>query len=81
MVAVELIMAWETLLWILEVKNLLGLECGTDKPEPPIHLADYVLMKLNKEEEEKIEKAIDDATNAVIEIITNGCQSAMNLFN
>ncbi len=46
-----------------------------------IDLVDYVLMNLNNEEKEKLSKAVENASDAIIEIITNNCQSAMNLYN
>ena len=54
---------------------------GTDKPGENINLADYVLMKLNKEEKIKLDEAVKNASNAVVEIIKSGCQSAMNKYN
>lgn len=54
---------------------------GTDKPSEGIDLADYVLMKLTKDEKEKIDEAVSIAAEATVEIIKNGCEKAMNMYN
>ena len=54
---------------------------GAGKPQNGQNLADYVLGGFRKEEVEAIEKAVNDASEAVLEILNNGIQSAMNKFN
>ena len=44
-------------------------------------LADYVLGRFTKEEIPVMEEAIKKASKAVLEIIKNGAQSAMNKYN
>ena len=66
---------------LLKNENFVRIRVGTDRPSENMDLADYVLMKLNKEESEKMRQATSNATKAVVEIMKNGCQSAMNLYN
>lgn len=66
---------------LIKSEKFVRVRIGTDRPNSHIDLADYVLMKMNKEELEKLNKAVNNATNAIAEIIDNGCQSAMNLYN
>lgn len=51
-----------------------------DKP-PRMDLADYVLSRFTKAEEEEIEKAAADAADAVELLIAAGVQAAMNRYN
>ena len=44
-------------------------------------LADYVLMRFTKEEEELINKATTNAADATLKIINDGIANAMNEFN
>ena len=66
---------------LIENEKFARIRVGTDKPLDNIDLADYVLMKLNTEEKNKLNEAIENATCAIAEIIKNGCQSAMNQYN
>jgi PTH1 family peptidyl-tRNA hydrolase len=66
---------------LLNSDKFIRIRVGTDKPTENIGLADYVLMKLNKDEIEKLDVATENATSAISEILENGCQSAMNLYN
>ena len=54
---------------------------GSGKPEEGRDLADYVLSTFRREETKDIKKAVDDASEAVIEILENGVSKAMNLYN
>lgn len=54
---------------------------GTDKPKAQMNLADYVLTPFLKEEEELINIGISSAAEAVLKIITEGINPAMNEFN
>ncbi len=51
-----------------------------DKP-PRMDLADYVLSRFTKAEEEEIEKAAEAAAKAVELLISEGVQTAMNRYN
>lgn len=66
---------------IIKDENFPRIRVGTDKPTEGIDLADYVLKKLTKEEKEKMDIAIENAAKATIEIIKNGCEKAMNMYN
>ncbi len=54
---------------------------GTGKPDENIDLADYVLSKFTKEENEAIKNSIEMASDAVLEILDNGIEKAMNIYN
>lgn len=54
---------------------------GSGKPAMTQDLADYVLGGFRKDEVDSINKAIEEASEAVMEIINNGVYSAMNKFN
>ena len=54
---------------------------GSGRPQNGQDLATFVLSGFKKEENENINKAVEKASDAVIEIINNGVQSAMNKFN
>lgn len=66
---------------LIKSEKFARVRVGTDKPSGNINLADYVLMKLNTEEKDKLNNAVICACDAVTELIKNGCQSAMNLYN
>lgn len=73
------------------LRNIIDL-CGTNefprvkigvgrKPHPDYDLADWVLSCYKGEEGDKIKAAIGSAAKAVCEIIKNGADSAMNIYN
>lgn len=51
------------------------------KPHPDYDLANWVLGRFPKEEQENLEKGIDIACKAIKEIIMRGIDSAMNKYN
>ena len=61
--------------------NFIRVRVGSGKPQHGENLADFVLGGFAKAEKEKIEESINIASDAVIEILKNGTQSAMNRFN
>ena len=61
--------------------DFIRVRVGSGKPQNGQDLADFVLGGFKKEEIEDINKAVEDASEAVIEIIENGVHSAMNKFN
>lgn len=61
--------------------DFIRVRVGSGKPQNGQDLADFVLGGFRKEEIEDINKAVEDASEAVIEIIENGVHSAMNKFN
>lgn len=73
------------------LRNIIDL-CGTSefprvkigvgkKPHPEYDLADWVLSCYKGEDGDKIKVAIGSAAKAVCEIIKNGADSAMNIYN
>ncbi len=69
------------------IADLLGshdfprIRVGIGKAPQGIDLASFVLSKFSTEENSDIEKAIDMASEAVLEIIRNGIDRAMNIYN
>lgn len=66
---------------LIKSEKFVRVRIGTDRPNTNIDLADYVLMKMNKEELKAIKQAVNNATKAIEEVIGNDCKSAMNLYN
>lgn len=70
-----------------DISNKLGtndfvrVRVGAGKPQNNQDLANFVLGGFRKEEVEEITKAIENASEAVLEVINNGVHSAMNKFN
>ena len=62
-------------------KDFIRVRIGTGKPSDDRDLADYVLGKFDKSEEKIIEDTIEKASDAVLDIINNGIQDAMNKYN
>ena len=73
------------------LRNIIDL-CGTSefprvkigvgkKPHPEYDLADWVLSCYKGEDGDKIKVAFESAAKAVCEIIKNGADSAMNIYN
>lgn len=54
---------------------------GTGKPGEGVDLADYVLEKFPEEEREAMKNSVEMAADAVLEILDNGVEKAMNLYN
>lgn len=54
---------------------------GIGKPKYENDRIDYVIGHISKEEKEKLEVGIEKAKEAIVEIIKNGIDSAMNRFN
>ena len=54
---------------------------GTGSPDDEIDLKDYVLEKMDDETRTILDEAIENATNAIEEILENGIDIAMNKFN
>ena len=54
---------------------------GIGKPQYDNDMINYVLGAIPEEENESLKKGIEKAKNAVIEIIKNGVDKAMNQFN
>lgn len=65
----------------LGTKEFARVRIGSGKPEEGRDLADYVLSNIGKEEAKLVKKSVEDASNAVIEILDNGIEKAMNMYN
>ena len=70
----------KSIIYQLSSDNFLRVRVGVGSNESQ-GLADYVLSRFTKEEISKLEKAIVNAAAAIEEIIKNGAESAMNLYN
>ena len=55
------------------------MECGN--PEEQKDLKDFVLEKISKGERNILDEAVNNAANAVEEIIESGIDAAMNKYN
>ena len=65
----------------LRTENFPRIRVGVDKKPEYMDLADYVLLKFNKDELQKIDDAILSAVEACKIIINNDIIGAMNKFN
>lgn len=65
----------------LNTQNFTRIRVGIGTPENKADSISYVIGAINKEDEEKLDKATDKAKDAIIEIIKNGVDKAMNKFN
>ena len=54
---------------------------GVGAKPPKMDLADYVLSRFSKEDQEKMKDAFQEAAEAVEALITEGADRAMNRFN
>ena len=54
---------------------------GTGMPEYKNDLINYVISKVNNEDYIELEKGIDTAADAVVEILKQGIDNAMNKIN
>ena len=62
-------------------QDFIRIRIGIGKPEHKEDLINYVIGGIPKEEREKLDKGTDLAKDAVIEVIKNGVDIAMNKFN
>ena len=65
----------------LATKNFPRVKVGIGKPQGNQDLIEYVIGAIPEEDKEKLEQATTLAKEAVIEIIKNGIDKAMNKFN
>ena len=65
----------------LNTQNFKRIRIGIGKPEEYGNLVEYVVGEIPEEHKEKLEKGTQLAKEAVIEIIKNGIDIAMNKFN
>lgn len=65
----------------LTTKDFIRIRIGIGKPKMESDGASHVLSKFSKSESNLVEDSIQTASDAVIEIINNGLEKAMNKFN
>ncbi len=65
----------------LASKDFVRVRVGSGKPNNNQDLADYVLSEFSKKDKDSVEKAIKDAKDAVIMILKDGVEKAMNQYN
>ena len=65
----------------LSTKEFIRVRVGSGKPIHNEELKDYVLSPFSKDEKKMIEKSINDAKDAVITILKDGIDKAMNMYN
>ena len=62
-------------------ENFVRVRVGIGMPEYKGDLMNYVIGNIREEDRESLNNGIELAQNAVIEIINNGADSAMNKYN
>lgn len=65
----------------LHTQNFKRIRIGIGSPENKEQIIQYVIGKMPKEDEEKLDKSTTLAKEAISEIIKNGIDKAMNKFN
>lgn len=66
---------------MLQTQKFPRVRVGTGRKREDEQLRDYVLSEFDKSEMETLEKSIETAGKAIIELLENGIQKAMNEFN
>ena len=66
---------------MLQTDEFTRIRIGIGKPENKEDMINYVIGYISKEEYEVLEKGINTAKNATIEMLQNGIDIAMNKFN
>lgn len=65
----------------LGTEKIKRVRVGIGKPKKESAIIDYVIKKLSKEEQQVLDESTTKAANAVLEILENGMDIAMNKFN
>lgn len=65
----------------IKTENFIRLRVGIGKPKEHIDMISHVIGHIPKEELEILDKGTDIAANAIVEIMKNSLESAMNKFN
>lgn len=71
----------KSIVYHIKTEEFKRVRIGIGRPEYKEEMVDYVVNKVTPEQYTKLSKGIDEATEAVIEILKNGIDSAMNKFN
>ena len=66
---------------LLATEKLPRIRVGIGKPENKNDMINYVIGKINKDEQELLQPGIKKAKEAVEIILNNGIDNAMNKFN
>ncbi len=65
----------------LQTDNFIRIRVGIGKPEYKDDLINYVIGPIEPEEKTILQKGVNKAAEAVLEILNNGIDIAMNKFN
>ncbi len=65
----------------LQTDNFIRVRVGIGKPEYKDDLINYVIGPIEQEEKEMLQKGVNKAAKAVLEILRSGIDMAMNKFN
>lgn len=65
----------------LATTEFLRVRVGIGKRPEKMDMVDFVLSRFTEEERPLLKESMENGAKAVCEIITNGCESAMNKFN
>ena len=65
----------------LGTQEISRIRVGIGKPQQNSDMINYVIGKVPKEEQEKLQQGVEKAKEATIEILKNGIDKAMNKFN
>ncbi len=65
----------------LKTEDFIRIRVGIGKPDKGIDLADYVISYIDEEQMKQLNKGVNIATEAVIDILKNGLDLAMNKYN
>lgn len=65
----------------LQTDNFIRIRVGIGKPLYKDDIINYVIGPINEEEKTKLEQGVNKAADAVMEILKNGIDIAMNKFN
>ncbi len=65
----------------LKSENFPRIRVGIGKPDENTDIIEYVIGSIPEEEKEQLQQGIKKAKNAIVELLKNGIDSAMNQFN
>lgn len=66
---------------MLQTEDFARIRIGIGKPEHANDMINYVIGRISEDEMAKLEPGIENAKNAVVDILSNGIDIAMNKFN
>lgn len=65
----------------LQTEDFPRIRIGIGEPTYKNDLLNFILTKIPSEEYKVLEKATENAANAIVDIISNGIDTAMNKYN